>query len=60
MAHNEKQYPRLYPQIKKAQMLGGVPPNAFHISSQASKYNFLSAFQKRRLICQSDSQIHGP
>lgn len=52
MAHNEKQYTHLYPQIKKAQMLGGVPPNAFDSSS---RYNFLSAFQKKRLICQSDS-----
>ena len=49
------------PQIKKAQMLSGMgPPVAFDSSSQASKYNFLSAFQTRRLVCQSDSRIHGP
>lgn len=47
----------LHPQNKKTQLLGGrCLPLADDSSCGASEFNFPCAFQKRRLICQPDSQ----
>lgn len=53
---HKKPYPPSLPN-RKAQLLGGrCLPLPCDSSSPASGFNLLSAFHKRRLICQPDSQ----
>jgi hypothetical protein len=56
MAGNRKQYPPPSQSQIKRPVVGWGAYCLLVTASQASKFNFLSAFQKRRLICQSDSQ----